>query len=135
MVRGGPPQTDSNAGERWGPRLWLALLAVVVVTACLTSYGINSWPMADDEVPSLVEMGLLPIDATTFSVPASQVGRLPRAVPVWYGLQGRLVRLLPQNQFGFRFSSVVFGIVKSTPFTMKKGPGADSPRLTASHSN
>jgi hypothetical protein len=87
------------------------LLAVVVVTACLTSYGINSWPMADDEVPSLVEMGLLPIDATTFSVPASQVGRLPRAVPVWYGLQGRLVRLLPQNQFGFRFSSVVFAVL------------------------
>ena len=35
----------------------------------------------------------------------------------------------------YRFSSVVFGIVKSTPFTMKKVPGADSPRLTASHSN
>ena len=33
----------------------------------------------------------------------------------------------------YRFSSVVFGIVKSTPFMMKKAPGADSPRLTASH--
>ena len=33
----------------------------------------------------------------------------------------------------YRFSSVVFGIVKSMPFTMKKAPGSDAPRLTASH--
>jgi hypothetical protein len=33
----------------------------------------------------------------------------------------------------YRFSAVVFGIVKSTPFMMKKAPGADTPRLTASH--
>jgi hypothetical protein len=32
-----------------------------------------------------------------------------------------------------RFSSIVFGIVKSTPFQMKKAQGADAPRLTASH--
>jgi hypothetical protein len=32
----------------------------------------------------------------------------------------------------YRFSSVVFGIVKSTPFQMKKAQGADSPRQTAS---
>jgi hypothetical protein len=31
----------------------------------------------------------------------------------------------------YRFSSVVFGIVRSTPFMMKSVPGSDSPRLTA----
>ncbi len=34
----------------------------------------------------------------------------------------------------YRFSSIVFGIVKSTPFQMKKAPGADTPRLTAAAS-
>jgi hypothetical protein len=33
----------------------------------------------------------------------------------------------------YRFSSIVFGIVKSTPFMMKTIPGGDAPRLTASH--
>ena len=32
-----------------------------VVAAFLQLYGIDSWPMADDEVPSLVEMGLVDI--------------------------------------------------------------------------
>jgi hypothetical protein len=48
-----------------------------------------------------------------------------------------LVRSIAREaaQQNYRFSSVVFGIVKSTPFTMKKAVGADTPRLTASHSN
>jgi len=34
----------------------------------------------------------------------------------------------------YRFSSIVFGIVKSTPFMMKQPPASDeAPRLTASH--
>jgi hypothetical protein len=31
----------------------------------------------------------------------------------------------------YRFSSIVFGIVKSTPFQMKKVQSAESPRQTA----
>src|SRR5436305_1521707 len=50
--------STAPTGEPWGFRLWLTLAAIVVVAACLQSYGINKWPMADDEVPSLVEMGL-----------------------------------------------------------------------------
>ena len=46
-------------GEPWGPRLWLAFAIVLVAATCLQSYGIRTWPMADDEVPSLVEMGLI----------------------------------------------------------------------------
>jgi len=52
--------------------------------------------MADDEVPSLVEMGLLnTIPAQAFSVPANQIGRLPRAVPVWYKFQRFAIDRLP----------------------------------------
>jgi hypothetical protein len=99
--------------EPWGPRLWLALAVLVIVTAALDSYGISTWPMADDEVPSLVEMGLLRVDAVTFSVPTSQIDRLPRATPVWYGLQRRLIGLLPSSEVSYRVPSVVFAILTS----------------------
>jgi hypothetical protein len=91
----------------------LALALLVLVTALLDSYGISTWPMADDEVPSLVEMGLLPVDAVTFSVPASQIGRLPRATPVWYGLQRRLIGILPAGEPSYRIPSVIFAILTS----------------------
>ena len=35
--------------------------------------------MADDEVPSLVEMGLYEVPGNAFSVPAAQIERLPKA--------------------------------------------------------
>src|ERR1700722_8885026 len=93
----------SSTGEPWGRRLWLTFAAVVLVASCLESYGINKWPMADDEVPSLVEMGLLRIDAPAlFSVPASQIGKLPKGVPVWYKLQRFFIDLLPNNELSFR---------------------------------
>ena len=71
-------RADLSLGEPWGRRLWIVLAAVLVVAGCLEAYGINTWPMADDEVPSLVEMGLLHVDAQAFSVPAGQIGKLPR---------------------------------------------------------
>jgi len=104
---------DSRGGEPWGKRLWLTLAVVVVVAACLESYGINRWPMADDEVPSLVEMGLLHVDAEAFSVPAGQLGKLPKAMPVWYAVQRRALSLLQNNELGFRIPSLVCGILTS----------------------
>lgn len=99
------------APEPWGRRLWLTLAAVVVLAACLQSYGISTWPMADDEVPSLVELGLFHESAGTFSVPASQVGRLAETLPVWYGSQRFLLNLLPKNEVGYRLPSVVYGVL------------------------
>jgi len=104
---------SAPTGEPWGPRLWLGLALLVLVAALVDSYGISTWPMADDEVPSLVEMGLLPVDAVTFSVPASQIDRLPRATPVWYGLQRRLIGILPAGEPSFRIPSVVFAVLTS----------------------
>jgi hypothetical protein len=100
-------------GEPWGPRLWLAFAIVLVAATCLQSYGIRTWPMADDEVPSLVEMGLLTIDPQAFSVPSSQIGRLPRAVPVWYKFQRFAIDHLPKSEVSFRLPSVIFGVLTS----------------------
>jgi hypothetical protein len=100
-------------GEPWGLRLWLALAAVVLVTCGLCTYGINTWPMADDEVPTLVEMGLAQIDSSAFSVPANQIGRLPTVLPVWYGFQRFAIGLLPNNEVGFRLPSLICAILTS----------------------
>src|SRR5258705_2080194 len=101
-ILGMPDETQDAASastaEPWGPRLWLGLAVLVLVTASLDSYGISTWPMADDEVPSLVEMGLFQVDAAAFSVPAGQIGRLPLAMPVWYGVQRRVIALLPADE-------------------------------------
>lgn len=104
---------STRRGEPWGPRLWLAVALVVVAAACLQSYGIRTWPMADDEVPSLVEMGLSPVDPQAFSVPANQIGRLPRAVPVWYKFQRFAIDHLPKSDVSFRMPSLIFGVLVS----------------------
>ena len=113
-----PPLENSASialerGEPWGARLWLLLLAVVGVAACMQSYGISTWPMADDEVPTLVELGLADIGAEAFSVPPSQVGRLPKTLPVWYGFQGVAIRLLPDTEVSYRLPSVACGVLMS----------------------
>lgn len=107
------PGAQGIGAEPWGLRLWLVLAVVVVVAACLQSYGINKWPMADDEVLSLVQMGRIHVDAAMFSFPAALIDRLPRAVPFWHAVQRRALALLPNNVVGFRIPSVVCGILTS----------------------
>jgi hypothetical protein len=109
-----PVRDVTHRGEPWGPRLWLTLAAVVVVAACLQSYGIGSWPLADDEVPSLVELDLLHIDAARFfSVPAAQIARLPKATIVWNVIVRNAIALLPAREVSYRIPSLVFGILTS----------------------
>jgi hypothetical protein len=100
-------------GEPWGLRLWLTLGAVVLIAGCLQAYGINKWPMADDEVPTLVELGLLNVDGQAFSVPASQIEKLPKVIPVWYVVQRQALAWVPHNEFGFRIPSLIWGILTS----------------------
>jgi hypothetical protein len=111
--QGREPAIDIPSGEPYGTRLWLALCAVVLIAACLDSYGMRQWPMADDEVPSLVEMGLYEVPGNAFSVPAVQLERLPRALPVWYAFQSTALRLLPRNEFGFRIPSLICALIVS----------------------
>jgi hypothetical protein len=96
-----------------GRRLWLDTLLVGVLAVVLQGYGVGSWPMADYDVPSLVEMGLLQVDAQAFSVPANQIGRLPRAVPVWYRFQRFAIDHLPKSEVSYRLPSLVFGVLTS----------------------
>ncbi len=69
--------------------------------------------MADDEVPTLVELGLQRVEAAAFSVPAVQLERLPRALPVYYAFQGFALRFFPHNEFGFRLPSLLCAILTS----------------------
>ncbi len=94
-------------------QLWCAVAVVAFFAALLQSYGISKWPMADDEVPSLVEMGLIKVPAQAFSVPASQIGRLPRATLVWYRSQRFLIDHLPKSEVSYRAPSVVYGVLTS----------------------
>jgi len=109
MVLAGPQASTTPSVQR----LWIATLLVGLITSGLLAYGISSWPMADDEVPSLVEMGLITVDAQAFSVPANQIGRLPQAVPVWYRFQRFVIDLLPQGEVFYRPPSVVLGVLTS----------------------
>jgi len=111
MIRGS--ETDQLKGEPWGPRLWLSGAIVAVMAACLQSYGIRTWPMADDEVPTLVEMGIIAVDPQAFSVPPDQIGRLPKALPVWYAFQRAAFGLLPKSEVSFRLPSLICGVLTS----------------------
>jgi len=102
---------QSAAGEPWGGRLWLAAAAVVVVAFLLLSHNISIWPMADDEVPTLVELGVQTIVPTAFSVPAVQLERLPKALPVYYAFQRLALRFLPHNEFGFRVPALICALI------------------------
>jgi hypothetical protein len=106
-------QISETAPRVRGRQLWVAAALVALAAAILQSYGIATWPMADDEVPALVEMGLVQVDAQAFSVPASQIGRLPRAVPVWYRSQRFLIDHLPKGEVSYRAPSVVYGVLTS----------------------
>lgn len=88
-------------------------MAVVILTTAICAYGIASWPLIDDEVPTLVEMGLMELEAAAFSVPGSQIGRLPRAMPVWYAFQEAALSVLPATEFGFRLPSLICAVLTS----------------------
>jgi len=103
---------EGPQAEPWGARLWLTLAAVMTAALLLQSYGIATWPMADDEVPSLVELGLL--DYSTegfFSVPADQIPRIRKATIVWNTFQRAALRLLPDRETSYRIPGLVCGVL------------------------
>ena len=108
-------QNCSNiaSGEPWGRRLWLALAGIALAAACLQSYGISKWPMADDEVLSLVTLGLRHFAPAMFSFPPDLIDKLPKATPVWHVVQRSALHLLPDDNVGFRLPSLICGILTS----------------------
>lgn len=104
-----------SRGEPWGRRLWLATALVGLLTVGLGSYGISTWPMADDEVPSLIEMGLRHVDGTEtfYSVPFSQIAKISKVMPVWYSTQRWAIELLPASEVSYRLPSLFFGVLVS----------------------
>lgn len=92
--------------------LWVGLLIVGLV--CGMSYGwrLGSWPWDVDELSSLEEMGLLdPEIRTTVDNPDSIVVRLPRLVPVWYGVQRAFLIWVPRNEWWTRVLPALWGVL------------------------
>jgi hypothetical protein len=84
---------------------------VGLVCSGMYFYRLGDWPWDVDEVASLEELGLL--DGTIHHRilhPNSIVVRLPRLVPIWYGVQKGLLHWLPTNEWGSRFLSAVCGV-------------------------
>jgi hypothetical protein len=106
-------RAEVRNGEPWGARLWIGAGLVLVIALLLQSYGITTWPMADDEVPSLVELDILHSGADKFlSVPPSQIHRLAQATVVWNTFQRHAIALLPQtSELGHRLPSLVCGVL------------------------
>jgi hypothetical protein len=101
-----PSVSSDSSGQiaLWGP-----LALVLAATIALHFYGLSSWPWDHDEVPSLVELGLVHLPEGTG--PASQFIRLPKLVPVWYGVQGLLLNYVPMNEGGTRLLAASCGIL------------------------
>ena len=91
-----------------GRSFWIGLLLVGLVCSGMYFYRLGDWPWDVDELSSLEEMGLLDPEIRSLQHPPdSIVVRLPRLVPVWYGVQKSLLRGLPQTEWGSRVLSAV----------------------------
>ena len=86
---------------RWQVGLVLGL--VVAVTAGLHFYRLGDWSWGEDEVHSLVELGLV----------QDRGGDpyLPRLVPLWFQAQGWLLGRVPVTEFNTRLLAAVCGVL------------------------
>jgi hypothetical protein len=105
-----PAQAGIAAANR---KFWLAAAMVIAVAVVVQTYGISKWPMADDEVLSLVTMGYAEVDQDLFAFPADHHAKLPRAVPVWHFVQRQALKLVPHTEAGIRIPSVIYGVLFS----------------------
>jgi hypothetical protein len=85
----------------------LALVSILAVF--LIFYKLGNWPWDHDEVESLVEMGVLQGDGSLYQM--SQLQRLPKLLPVWYGVQRVFLSVLPHTELGTRILSALCGLL------------------------
>jgi hypothetical protein len=88
---------------------WLAFAGILLLGGLVLVPGMARWPWDDDEVESLHEMRLFQADHPRLDNPDTQSYRLPRMVPLWYNLQGAILRAVPINEFTARLLPVLCG--------------------------
>jgi hypothetical protein len=91
-------------------QFWIALLVISALSACIFFYKLGTWPWDHDEVPCLVELGILDSPVAQKEL-GSQLTRLPKLLPVWYGVQQLSLKFFPPNEFGTRVLSALCGLL------------------------
>ncbi|MFZ5832505.1 MAG: hypothetical protein ACOY3P_20655 [Planctomycetota bacterium] len=102
-----PTSVPSTAGRL---SFLVALLIVLGCAASLLTFKLGEWSWDKDEVASLVELGVRENEFARGKL-ASQIERLPRLLPVWYGAQRVVLRFLPPDEFGARLLQAICGVV------------------------
>lgn len=86
----------------------LALVLVAVATFTVNFYKLGAWPFGLDEVPSLMELGILDTEHAQGGF-KEQLKRLPQLVPTWYFAQRLFLQVFPADEFWTRVLSAVCG--------------------------
>src|SRR4051812_22414598 len=68
---------------------------------------IGRWPWDHDEVQSLMELRVVPLDR--YPGPPAQMARMPRLIPLWNVIQRTALKVLPVNEWGTRLLPSLFG--------------------------
>jgi len=85
-----------------------AAVAVAAVAVFAMFVGpVGRWPWDHDEVQSLMEVGVVPLDR--YPGPSAQMERMHRLIPVWAVVQQSALRILPANEWGTRVMPSVCG--------------------------
>ncbi len=92
-----------------GATCFWQLVLVSTLAGFLIFYKLGNWPWDHDEVESLVEMGVLQGDGPLYQM--SQLQRLPKLLPVWYGIQRVFLSVLPHTELGTRILSALCGVL------------------------
>jgi len=89
-------------------RLPLRAIAVASLVVIVMFAGpIGRWPWDHDEVQSLMELRVVPLDR--YPGPPAQMERMARLIPLWNAIQGTALKLLPANEWGTRLLPSLFG--------------------------
>lgn len=83
----------------------IALASLIVLAMFVGPIG--RWPWDHDEVQSLMEVGVVPMQQ--YPGPLAQMQRMGRLIPLWNAVQHTALRVLPVNEWGTRFLPAIFG--------------------------
>lgn len=87
------------------PVLGIAAASLVVLAMFVGPIG--RWPWDHDEVQSLMEVGVAPLQR--YPGPLAQMERMGRLIPVWTVVQRTALKVLPVNEWGTRAVPALLG--------------------------